>query len=93
MSTKLKSERLGLRLPPAIKAQIQKAAEIQGLSVSNFVVAAAQAQASKVIDQQMVLKLCLEDSMALVGAFISEPEPNSKAIEAAKRYRSKMGKS
>ncbi|MDZ4834445.1 MAG: DUF1778 domain-containing protein [Candidatus Melainabacteria bacterium] len=91
MSTELKKERLDLRLPPAAKTQIEKAAELQGRSVSDFVVAAALAQASQVIEQQMVLKLCLEDSMALAESFINEPEPNKKAIEAARRYRERMG--
>jgi uncharacterized protein (DUF1778 family) len=54
-------------------------------------VAAALSQASQVIEQQMVLKLCLEDSVALAAAFINEPAPNKKAIEAARRYRKRMG--
>lgn len=90
MSIELKKERLDLRLPPAVKALIEKAAELQGRSVSDFVVAAALSQASQVIEQQMVLKLCLEDSKALAYAFINEPKPNKKAIEAAKRYRARM---
>lgn len=91
MSAELKKERLDLRLPPAAKSQIEKAAELQGRTVSDFVVAAALSQASQVIEQQMVLKLCLEDSMALAEAFINEPAPNKKAIEAARRYREKLG--
>lgn len=90
MSAELKKERLDVRLPAAVKWQIEKAAELQGRSVSDFVVAAALNQASQVIEQQMVLKLCLEDSMALAEAFINEPEPNKKAIEAARRYRERM---
>ena len=93
MSAELKKERLDLRLPPAAKSQIERAAELQGRSVSDFVVAAALAQASQVIEQQMVLKLCLEDSMALAESFMHEPEPNKKAIEAARRYRARMGQS
>ena len=62
-----------------------------GDTVSDFVVAAALNQASQVIEQQMVLKLCLEDSMALAEAFLTEPEPNKKAIEAAMHYRARMG--
>lgn len=93
MSTELKKDRLDLRLPAEVKYQIEKAAELQGRSVSDFVVAAALTQASQVIEQQMVVKLCLEDSMALAESFINEPKPNKKAIEAAKRYRARMGQS
>lgn len=91
MSAKLKKERLDLRLPAAAKHQIETAAELQGRSVSDFVVAAALTQASQVIEQQMVLTLCLEDSMALAETFMNEPAPNKKAIEAARRYRERMG--
>ncbi len=92
MSAELRKERLDVRLPAAAKHQIEKAAELQGRSVSDFVVAAALTQASQVIEQQMVLKLCLEDSMMLAQAFITEPKPNKKATEAARRYRERMGK-
>ncbi|MCC7528152.1 MAG: DUF1778 domain-containing protein [Candidatus Melainabacteria bacterium] len=92
MRSELKKERLDLRLPAAAKEQIERAAELQGRSLSDFVVAAALTQAGQVIEQQLVIKLCLEDSMALAEAFINEPEPNAKAIEAARRYKRKMGK-
>lgn len=91
MSSELKKQRLDVRLPATAKDQIEKAAELQGRSVSDFVVAAALSHATQVIEQQMVLKLCLEDSMALAQAFVTEPEPNKKAIEAARRYRKRMG--
>ena len=92
MSTELKKERLDLRLPAAAKEQIERAAELQGRSLSDFVVAAALTQASLVIEQQMVIKLCLEDSMALAEAFMNEPAPNAKAVAAARRYKKTMGR-
>jgi uncharacterized protein (DUF1778 family) len=91
MSTELKKERLDLRLPAAAKEQIERAAELQGRSLSDFVVAAALTQASHVLEQQMVIKLCLEDSLALAEAFMNEPKPNAKAVKAARRYRKVMG--
>jgi uncharacterized protein (DUF1778 family) len=91
MSPELKKERLDLRLPAAAKEQIERAAELQGRSLSDFVVAAALTQAIQVIEQQMVIKLCLEDSMALAEAFMNEPKPSAKAVEAARRYKKKMG--
>jgi uncharacterized protein (DUF1778 family) len=90
MSVELKKERLDVRLPAVAKQQIERAAELQGRSISDFVVAAALSQASQVIEQQMVMKLCVEDSMALAQTFLNEPEPNAKAIAAARRYKKKM---
>lgn len=57
MSAELRKERLDLRLPAAAKSQIEKAAELQGRSVSDFVVAAALSQASQVIEQQISIHI------------------------------------
>ncbi len=86
-----KEERLETRLPSEAKQQIEYAAQLQGRSVSDFVVAAALEQASKVIEQQKIVRLSMEDSVALAEAILNPPEPNAKAIAAARRYRKKMG--
>jgi len=86
-----KEERLETRLPSEAKQQIEYAAQLQGRSVSDFVVAAALDQASKVIEQQKIVRLSIENSVALAEAILNPPEPNAKAIAAARRYRKKMG--
>ena len=52
--------------------------------------AAALAKAAQVLEQQIILKLCSEDSQALAEALTNEPKPNKKAIEAAARYKERM---
>ena len=86
-----KEERLETRLPSEAKQQIEYAAQLQGRSVSDFVVAAALDQATKVIEQQKVIRLSMEDSAALADAILNPPKPNAKAIAAARRYKQKMG--
>jgi uncharacterized protein (DUF1778 family) len=86
-----KEERIESRLPLEAKRQIEYAAELQGRSVSDFVVSAALDQACKVIEQQKVVRLSIDDSKTLAEAILNPPEPNAKAIAAARRYKEKMG--
>jgi uncharacterized protein (DUF1778 family) len=86
-----KEERIETRLPTEAKQQIEYAAELQGRSVSDFVVSAALEQASKIIEQQKILRLSIDDSIALAEAILNPPKPNARAIAAARRYKEKMG--
>ena len=86
-----KEERLETRLPAEAKRQIEYAAELQGRSVSDFVVAAALDQATKVIEQQKVIRLSLEDSQAIADAILNPSKPNPKAVAAARHYKETMG--
>jgi len=86
-----KEERLEARLPSEAKRQIEYAADLQGRSVSDFVVAAALDQATKIIEQQKVIRLSLEDSEAIAHAILNPPKPNANAIAAARHYKETMG--
>jgi uncharacterized protein (DUF1778 family) len=87
-----KEERIETRLPAEAKQQIEYAAELQGRSVSDFVVSAALEQAAKVIEQQKMIRLSLADSATLAEAILRPALPNAKAVAAARRYKEKMGK-
>jgi uncharacterized protein (DUF1778 family) len=87
-----KEERIETRLPSEAKRQIEYAAELQGRSVSDFVVAAALLEASKVIEQRKIIRLSIDDSMALAQAILNPPKPNAKAVAAARRYKEKLSR-
>ena len=84
----LKTTRLEARLTPYVLKVIKRAAEIQGQSVSSFVVAAAQEAAEHAIERTHIIELSLEDQRAFVEALLNPPEPGPawyKAIEAHRR--------
>jgi len=60
-----KQERIDARLTAEAKLQIDQAAAMQGRSTSDFMVQAALKEASLVIEQQRVIKLTMEESLAL----------------------------
>jgi uncharacterized protein (DUF1778 family) len=86
-----KERRMETRLPADAKRQIEYAAELQGRSVSDFVVAAALLEATKVIEQQKLIRLSMQDSEALAEAILNPPKANAKAVAAARRYKQRMG--
>lgn len=70
-----RSTRLEARISPDGLAVVKRAAEMQGRSVSDFVVAAAQNAAQKAISDVQVLRLSLADQRAFAAALIQPAEP------------------
>jgi uncharacterized protein (DUF1778 family) len=85
MSTR--SMRLEARISPDGLAIVKRAAEIQGRSVSDFVVAAAQEAAERTITQRQMILLSLEDQRIFAEALINAPEPGPALRRAMKAHR------
>jgi uncharacterized protein (DUF1778 family) len=82
--------RLEARISPEMKALLQKAADLEGRTLTDFVVASVQAAAYRVIEQHQTLKLNIEDSEAFVDALLNPPNPNDALKSAALRYKQAM---
>lgn len=82
--------RLEARVSPEIKALLQKAADLEGRTLTDFVVACVQAEAYRVIERNQTLKLSVEDSEAFVDALLNPPQPNGALKAAAIRYEQVM---
>lgn len=82
-----RSARLEARLPPEALSIIRRAAELQGRSVSDFVVAAAQEAANCAIDDAQIIRLSVDDQRAFAAALLDPPEPTAALRRAAKRHR------
>jgi uncharacterized protein (DUF1778 family) len=78
-----RSTRLEARISPHALAVVKRAAEIQGRSVSDFVVAAAQEAAQKTIAETQIIRLSVNDQRALARAIENPPEP-TRALGRAK---------
>lgn len=82
-----KTERLEARASAEQKGAIQRAAEIEGRSLSDFVVEYAYEAAREVIRTHEVLTLSPRDSRAFVEAVLNPPAPNGALREAFANYR------
>jgi len=82
-----RTSRIEARISPDALAIVKRAAEIQGRSVSDFVVAAAQEAAHRTIEETQIIRLSVEDQRAFAEAILNPP-PLVPAMErAVDRYR------
>ncbi|MFI5013077.1 MAG: DUF1778 domain-containing protein [Hyphomicrobiales bacterium] len=83
-----RTSRIEARIAPDALAVVKRAAEIQGRSVSDFVVAAAQEAAHRTIEETQLIRLSVEDQRAFAEAILDPPQPNDPLRRAADAYRS-----
>src|ERR1700756_1526722 len=84
-----RSARLEARIAPDALAVVKRAAELQGRSVSDFVVAAAQEAAHRAIEETQIIRLCVEDQRRFAEAILNPP-PLAPAMERAIERYSKI---
>ena len=81
--------RLEARISPELHAILKRAAEIQGRTLTDFVVTAVQEAAQRAIEQGEIIRLSLADSERFAQALLSPPDP-SPALERAFARRRKL---
>jgi uncharacterized protein (DUF1778 family) len=81
------SARLEARLPNKVLARLKRAAEIQGRTLTDFVVSAADDAACRAIERTEILRLSAEDQRQVAAALLSPPAPNGALKKAARRFR------
>ncbi len=79
--------RLEARLPNEVLTRLKRAAEIQGRTLTDFVVAAADEAACRAIEQTEIIRLSAEDQRRIAAAILDPPAPNRALKKAARRYR------
>ncbi len=83
----VRTARIEARIAPDALAIVKRAAEIQGRSVSDFVVAAAQEAAERTIEKTEIIRLSIEGQRAFAEAILNPPEPSAGLRKAAKAHR------
>ena len=84
-----KTARIEARLTPESLAAVRRAAAIEGRSLSDFVVSAAEKAARRTINAAHVISLNAEDQRRFVEALL-EPPPPTDAMERAHRHRRRL---
>jgi len=82
MSTTAKTERLEARLPVALKRMIQHAADLQGRTLTDFVISCLGQTARETVREHEAMKLNAEDSIRVAKALIHPPAPNAALKKA-----------
>ncbi len=86
-----RTSRIEARIAPEALITVKRAAELQGRSVSDFVVAAAQEAANRAIEEAQIIRLSLEDQRAFAEAILNPPEPTPALRRAFARHRELIG--
>jgi len=89
MSATTSTARLEARITPDLHAMFKRAAELQGRTMTDFVVAAVYEAAQRAIEQADVMRLSLADQQCFAQALQSPPPP-TPALERAFARRSQL---
>jgi uncharacterized protein (DUF1778 family) len=87
-----KVERLEARVNAETKALCQEAANLEGRSLTDFIVASAVESARRVIRERELIDLSRRDRKAFVASLLNPPPPNRRLRNAARYYERVMGK-
>lgn len=87
--------RLEARLPRDVHALLKRAADLQGRSLTDFVVASAQEAAVRAIEAQAIVRLSAKDQLGFAqSVFLDEapkdPAPVKAALDRAKKRHAKL---
>ena len=84
-----RTARIEARIAPDALAVVKRAAEMQGRSISDFVVAAAQEAANKTIEEANIIRLSIEDQQRFADLVLNPPGL-SPALKRARKGHSRL---
>ena len=87
MPTVPATARLEARISSEVHALLKRAAELQGRTLTDFVVSAAQDAARSAIEQTETIRLSLADQERFAQALLAPPEPAPALQRAFVRRR------
>jgi uncharacterized protein (DUF1778 family) len=91
MVDRARGERLEARITPAQKALIQRAAELEGRSVTDYVVSSVQDAARRTVEAHEVMVLGAAQSRAFVDALLDPPPLGDRLADSVRRHRDATG--
>src|SRR5580692_8856378 len=83
--------RLEARLPNDVHALLKRAAEIEGRTITDFVVSAAREAACRTIEATEIIRLSAEDQGRIAKALFKAPEPTPALKKAFQQRRKLLG--
>jgi uncharacterized protein (DUF1778 family) len=86
-----KGSRLEVRISAEDKEFLKRAADLQGCSLTEFVVRSAQEAARKAVKEHQIMSLTTRDTEAFAQVLLKPSAPSKKLKRAAARYKKAMG--
>jgi len=82
--------RFDARLNGEQKLLIQRAADLEGRSMTDFVLHSAEAAAERTIEKRAILVLTARESQAFAEAILNPPNPGPVLRKAFREYRRRV---
>lgn len=86
-----RAQRLETRVTAEQKSLIERAAALQGRTVTDFVLTSVQDAARRAIEEHQRLELSVRDSEAFVEALLNPRPANNRLRDTIRRYRETTG--
>jgi uncharacterized protein (DUF1778 family) len=83
--------RFEARLPVEVYAMLKRAAEIEGRTLTDFVIAASSAAAQHTIESVNIISLSIDDQRLFAKSLLNPPEPTFALRSAFKKHREFFG--
>lgn len=90
-SIRTRAQRLETRVTAEQKTLIERAAALQGRTVTDFVLTSVQDAALRAIEAHQRLELSVRDSEAFVEAMLNPKPVNDRLRDTVRRYREATG--
>ncbi len=87
-----KTYRFDARLNEEQKVLIQRAADLEGRTMTDFVIHSAEAAAEETIERRGMLILTARETQAFADAILNPAEPGPRLRKAAREYRRKKNR-
>jgi len=93
MSRPNRTTRIEVRISPVVLSLVRRAAEIEGRSVSDFVVSTAHEAAQRTIETAQVIRLSVKDQKALIDSILAPSAPTRALCKAKAAHDRLIAKS
>jgi uncharacterized protein (DUF1778 family) len=87
MSQPTKDARVVARIPPAVKETLQRAADLSGATLNQFLVQSAVNAANQLLETERKIVLSERDAQTVFDLLENPPTPNQQLLDAVAKHR------
>jgi uncharacterized protein (DUF1778 family) len=87
MNQRTQDARVVARIPPTVKETLQKAADLSGATLNQFLVQSALTAANQILETERTIVLSERDAQTVFDLLENPPTPNQQLLVAVDRHR------
>jgi uncharacterized protein (DUF1778 family) len=87
MNQPTQDARVVARIPPAVKETLQRAADLSGATLNQFLVQSALTAANQILETERTIVLSERDAQIIFELIENPPTPNQQLLAAVDRHR------